>query len=169
MADSENTRIVPDGTTTSADTPAVREDIARVLVDIVDALHAVNTGISSFLRVAADHKSDFADTSHWMVGKIGDDVDAAVALAEAALGAARVDSTKRKTDDAREAVEAAARLREFAATEPEELPHMTAQKAIDGAVADAVFVLARALRWGQFEPMVDGLRRAGVVAQGGEA
>ena len=152
----------PDSQT--SDTPTVRQDIDSVLLHLVDALDKVQTGLTAFMLVAADNDSEFARTAHWMVGQIDANFGHAFSMASAAQDASRVERQRTDRDRASAAEEAAERLREFAETEPEALPHMTAQKAIDGAVTDAVFVLARAMSWGQYEPMVDGLRRAGAHA-----
>ncbi len=153
-----------------ADLPTIPQDIGTVLLSLVDAMNDVQTGLTAFLNVAADNGSDFSDTAHWMVNRIDADFGKALSLAQAAQNAWRFDAFKPSRDRTAEAEEAAARLRAFAAQEDLGVhPSVTTQKAIDDAVADAVYVLASALRWGQFEPMVDGLRRAGVVALAGEA
>ncbi|MEI6558508.1 MAG: hypothetical protein WCO00_08870 [Rhodospirillaceae bacterium] len=168
MAENENTTESTEPT--SPNTPTVRQDIGTVLLSLVDAMNDVQTGLTAFLNVAADNGSNFADTAHWMVNRIDADFGKALSHAQAAQNAWRFDAFKPSRDRTAEAEEAAARLRAFAAQEDlGEHPSVTTQKAIDGAVADAVFVLASAMRWGQFEPMVIGLRRAGVVAQGGAA
>ena len=155
---------------TETPTPTVRQDIGCVLLSMLDAMNDVQTGLTAFLNVAADNGGNFSDTAHWMVSRIDADFGKALAMAQAAQNAWRFDAFQPSRDRTAAAEEAAARLREFAAQENlGEHPTVTTQTAIDGAVADAVYVLASALRWGQFEPMVDGLRRAGVVAQGGEA
>ena len=163
MADSENTRIVPDGTTIPA-------DVGTVIREATDILSTAQDGISALLTAAADNGDDFANVVHWMSKKIGEDIDTALGLVETAHNACRTASIV-LPDEAKlaNATEAADRLRAFAARTDDRMPHVKAQEEIDNAVADAVFVIAKALRWGQFEPMVDGLRRAGVVAQGGEA
>ena len=94
------------------------------------------------MHVAADNDSEFARTAHWMVGQIDADFGHAFSMASAAQDAFRVERQLTDRDRESAAEEAAERLREFAATEPEVLPYMMAQKAIDGAIADAVFVLA---------------------------
>ena len=166
--DSAGTTARPDPQT--SDTPTVRQDIGCVLLSMLDAMSDVQTGLAAFMNVAADNEDDFARTAHWAVGKIDADFGKALSLARAAQNAWRFDAFQPSRDRTAAAEEAAARLRAFAAQETlAEHPTVTTQTAIDGAVADAVYVLASALRWGQFEPMVDGLRRAGVVAQGGEA
>lgn len=156
--------LIPAGNTAATDAPTVQEDIGRVLLDLVNVLDDVKCGLTAFLLTATDNNSEFARTAHWMIGKVDVDLLYALGLAKAAQTASRVESRAADRNATADAEEAAARLRAFAATEPKELPHMTVQKAIDGAVADAVFVLAQALRWGQFEPMVEGLRRAGVAS-----
>ena len=67
MADSEDTRVMPEGTT-----PTVRQDISRVLLSMVDAMNDVQTGLTAFLNVAGDNDSEFTNTAHWMVGRIWD-------------------------------------------------------------------------------------------------
>ena len=155
---------------TSADAPTVHQDIGCVLLSLVDAMNDVQTGLTAFMNVAADNGSEFSNTAHWMVGQIDADFDKVLSLAKAAQNAWRFDAFQPSRDRTAAAEEAAARLRAFAAQENlSEHPTVTTQTAIDGAVADAVFVLASALRWGQFEPMVIGLQRAGVVAPAGVA
>jgi hypothetical protein len=129
--------VIPD-TIPTTDTPTVHQDIGRVLLDLVGAMDDIQHGLTAFMNVAGDNDSEFARTAHWMVGQIGNSFDRCLGQAKAAQDAFRVESQARDRDRSKVADEAAARLRAFAKTEPEELPHMTAQVAIDGAVADAV-------------------------------
>lgn len=158
MADSENTP-------TSLETPTtISRDITHLLTEAADVMDGVRAGLLAFLQVAADNGSDFSRTAHWMIGKVHDDFARAQAMVDASHAAARVDTIVAPWDRRQEATDAAIeRLKEFAAQHPDVLGG-DGQSRIDGAVADAVFVLARALRWGQFEPMVAGLRRAGIAA-----
>ena len=102
-----------------------------------------------------------------MAQKFGEDVDTALGLVETAHDACRTASIV-LPDEVKlaNATEAAERLRAFTAREDDRMPHVIAQEEIDNAVADAVFVLARAQRWGQFEPIMKGLERAGMLAGG---
>ena len=168
MTEREDTRTLPEGAT-PATTPTVSQDIGYVLMSLVDSMGAVQDGLFALLNVAADNEDDFAKTAHWMADHIHDRFTHCMSLATTAHEACRIANQSPLKDIAEEAESAAARLRAFVAVEPEVMPHMTAQRAVDGAVADAVFILARALNWGTFEPMREGLRRAGIAAPVGEA
>ena len=146
MNEREDTRTLPEGAT-PATTPTVPADVGTVIREATDILSTAQDGISALLTAAADNGDDFANVVHWMSKKIGEDIDTALAMVEAAHNACRTVSIV-LPDEAKlaNATEAAERLRAFAAREDTRMPHVKAQDEIDGAVADAVYVLARALR-----------------------
>ena len=61
-----------------------------MLFGMIYALADVQTGIDTFLQVAADSKSEFAQTAHWMIKKADADLGHATELADAARKALRV-------------------------------------------------------------------------------
>ena len=150
--------------------PTVPADIGTVIREALDILSTAQSGITALLVSAADNSGDYANCVHWITQKIGEDIDTAFGLVETAHTACRTASIV-LPDEAKlaKATEAADRLRAFAARTDDRMPHVKAQEEIDNAVADAVFVMAKALRWGQFEPAMIGLQRAGIVAPVGAA
>ena len=156
---------VPADTTTTD----IKADIGRALFGLIDAIEDVQTGINAFLQVAADSKSEFSQTAHWMIRKVDADLGNATELANVARGALQVGERTPSKQWVEEAQAAAERLKAFVAAAPAEPGVWEIENTIRGALSDAVFMLACAQRWGQFEPIVDGLRRAGVVAPAGEA
>ena len=110
----------------------------RARLGRLDALNEVQYGLTAFLKVAADAETDFSNTAHWMVSRIKADFGRGLELIQAAQDASRVESQQWLRDGAQAVEAAAARLRAFAATEPEEPSHVTTQRATDGALAEAM-------------------------------
>ena len=158
MATNQNTTESTTGTTVPA-------DIGTVICEVTDILSTAQDGISALLTAATDSGDDFANVVSWMSKKIGEDIDTALSMVEAAHNACRTASIV-LPDEAKlaNATEAAERLRAFAVREDERFPHVRAQAEIDNAVADAIFVLAKAQRWGTLQPIIEGLTRAGLLA-----
>ena len=167
MADADHSADAPAraSTTTPTDTD-IKADIGRALFGLIDALDDVQTGINAFLQVAADSKSDFARTAHWMMKQVDADLGHATELADAARGALRVGDRTPYKQWVEEAQAAAERLRAFVAAAPAEPEAWAIENTVKGALSDAVFMLACAQRWGEREPIVEGLRRAGILAVG---
>ena len=105
--------------TTPTDTD-IKADIGRALFGMIDALSDVQTGVNAFLQVAADSKSEFAQTAHWMIQKVDADLGHATELADAARGALRVGDRTPYKQWVEEAQAAAERLEAFVAAAPAE-------------------------------------------------
>lgn len=150
----------------TTENPTIRADIARVLCDATDAMARVQYGLTAVLSVASDNDSEFANTAHWMVSRIDEDFAHAAGLIEAAHEAMRIENQTGIRSDVADSLKTVERLRKFVADNEDgekRFPYAVAQEAIDGAVADAVFVLAQTQRWGQFQPIMQGLQRAGMA------
>ncbi len=160
MSESVKGGAVPADTTTTD----IKADIGRALFGLIDAIEDVQTGINAFLQVAADSNDGFARAAHWMIHKVDADLGHATELAYAVQGALRVGKLTPYKHLVEEVKAAAERLKAFVAAAPAEPEAWAIENTIKGALSDAVFMLACAQRWGEREPIMEGLRRAGIVS-----
>lgn len=148
--------------------PADIGSITGRACQLADDLNDVKRGVTAIVDFAAASDDGDAPSIAWIARRLEENVAAAIETLDGIR--TTLAAPAMATNLARLAETEATVARFKAAAEglaPDHAIHVQTQDVIDGAVADAVFVLARALRWGQFEPMVAGLRRAGIV--GGEA